>query len=172
MFSTLIHLGGRARPLALWLLFGSTAIASPAHASHPMSPVTVLFQSDYCGSDSASLEWITDPSRLEAIRANLAAPGARPPALPDIDPGSQPLLLLSMGSQATPGYRVSPGAPLPSIKGNTLRVPMHWSQPPAGLMLPQVITYPCLLFSVADGAYTRIELIDQKGQPRLSAIRP
>lgn len=172
MFSTPNKLTGRARPLALWLLFTSTAIASPADASSAMSPVTVLFESSSCGSDNASLEWISDAARLEAVRASLVAAGTAAPAPAAIDPTVQPVLLLSMGTQPTPGYRVSPGPDLPHSAGNTLLVPMRWSQPPAGLMLPQVITTPCVLFSVASGDYGRIEIIDQHGQPRLSAQRP
>lgn len=172
MFSILNRPICRARVLLPWLLLVSVAMASSAHASNAMTPVTVLFESSDCGSESATLEWLSDAARLQAIHATLASSGGAPPALPAIDPGAQPVLLLSMGTQPTPGYRVSPGAELPHSDADTLMVPMRWSQPPPGLMLPQVITTPCLLFSVANGNFNRIEIIDQQGKARLSATRP
>jgi len=162
----------RAATLVAGILLSSAAFAAPAQVDNPMHPVTVLFSSNQCGSDSDSLEWVTDPARLEVIRAALAAPGAAPPPLPTIDPATETVLLLSMGTQPTPGYQVSPGAELPTNEGRILRIPMHWRQPPAGVMLPQVITTPCLLFSVASGDYDRIDIIDQQGQLRLSANAP
>jgi len=157
---------------SLLIVMGVLSITSNAIADPAMKPATEIFAGSRCGSDAKALEWITDTVRLDTLRSHLAEQAPANEPLPTIDLVTESVFLLSMGTQPTPGYRVSPAPSAPKLDGNTLTISMHWRQPPEGLMLAQVITTPCLLFSVENGDYQQLQIVDQNGQQRLTASRP
>jgi len=148
---------------------GAMTFMTPLSANPTAAAVTVLYQGAHCGRDAEALVWISDPQQLAAM-GNQAAPA---PDLPAIGTGESALFLLSIGSRPTPGYGVMPmAAPGISSDDTSLTIPMRWLQPPEGMMLSQVITTPCLLFSVPDSGFAQLQLVDQDGKKRLSASRP
>lgn len=156
----------------LLMVFGVLSINSNAIAGPAMKPATEMFAGSRCGGDAEALEWITDTDRLDAIRDQLVKQSPVDKPLPTINLATDSVFLLSMGTRPTPGYGVSLTPTAPQLSGNTLTLDMHWRQPPEGLMLAQVLTNPCLLFSVDNGDYQQVRILDQNGQQRLTASRP
>jgi len=152
-------------------LLGMLTAASQAIASPTMPPVTVLFEGAYCGADNEALEWVTDQHRLDTIRNAAHSQAPTGTVFPTVKLSETAVFLLSLGTRPTPGYRTIPDE-AGNLDGTTLTVTLHWQQPPEGMILPQVITTPCLLFSVPDGNFDQLRLIDQHGMQRLSVPRP
>ena len=147
-------------------LAATTAAEPPPPPGAAANRATTLYQNVHCGGE-AGLEWIADSERLEALNTELGQHRLEdsPPTFAAVTPNTQ-VLLLRMGVQPTPGYGATPGDTRLSPDGHDLVISVDWHSPPEGLLLPQMITTPCVLFAVAEGPYTRVKLLDQDGTPR------
>ena len=96
--------------------------------------------------------------------------------LPGADPNGTDnnnwLVEVNMGSQPTPGYGLSLLSPTLQIEGDTASIALKWIKPPAGKMLPQMVTTPCLVLSIEKGDYTRLQIHDESGEVRYQMALP
>ena len=160
--------------LALCSHLATVAAATvPSHPASPANRATTLYQNTHCGGD-AGLEQISGNARLEALKIELGQhrPDESPPEFIAVTATPDTLtLLLRMGLQPTPGYGATPGELRPSPDGRELVISVDWHSPPEGVLLPQMITTPCVLFSIEGSPYATIRLIDQDGIQR-GQIKP
>ena len=52
-----------------------------------------------------------------------------------------------------------------------LTVPVDWREPLPGYVQTQVMTHPCLLVKLPNGAFSQIRVVDQDGRLRLEGVR-
>ena len=57
------------------------------------------------------------------------------------------------------------------MRDGVLTVRVNWREPAPGRRLAQVITHPCLLATLPNAGFTRIQIVDQQGRLRLEGKR-
>jgi hypothetical protein len=110
-------------------------------------------------SDSASIQ--ADSSRIdETSQTNRQGREA--------EQGSFWIVRVNMGQQPSGGYALRLKSNYLEISSDTARVALEWLRPESDSVQIQALTYPCLYLKVAKGDYTRLDIVDQKGQVRYS----
>jgi hypothetical protein len=111
----------------------------------------------------------------QAYRAALAAgglpPGGAPRATP-IDFASEGVLLVEMGQRPTAGYALALAAPEVRVVDGVATVAVRFDAPPAGAMVAQVVTSPCLLVRLPRAGLRELRVVDASGALRATARVP
>lgn len=82
------------------------------------------------------------------------------------DPGRY--ALVEMGQRHTGGYGVAASREA-RLSGDVLRLYVTFFSPGPGAMTTQMITSPCVLVRLPDGAYRTVEIYDQSGRLRAAS---
>jgi hypothetical protein len=153
--------------LALQGCAGTTRAGSEATA-----PVEKVYASGQCGGlDQPEVVWIADAETWRERYAQIMSQRMEPPPRPAVDFSRDGVLLITMGQQTTGGYGLSlTGAPA-IVQNGVLTVRVEWREPLPGYAQAQVMTNPCLLAKLPDGAFSHIRVIDQDGRLRLEGVR-
>jgi PrcB C-terminal len=130
----------------------------------------VLYRGGACGNllSNPGATWIDTPERYHAVyeqigRQTLGGTDQNPPEVDFEDSG---VLLIKMGNKPTGGYGLDVMENAVQIKGETAQVAVEWVAPPAGAVLPQVVTCPFILIRLPKTGYGLIEVLDQHGETR------
>ena len=147
--------------------------AGTLHAGAPeVLTVERLYASSTCGSlNLPEVVWIADAKTWQEQYALIVSPYIEPPSLPKVDFPHEGVLLITMGQRTTGGYSLRLTGMPATVQGGVLIVPVEWREPPPGYALTQVMTSPCLLAKVPNGAFSQIHVVDQDGQLRLKGVR-
>lgn len=127
----------------------------------------VIYTSAHCnsGEKRVTVSWISGPETLR-----LAMGGGRGPVLgaeraaPPIDFRAEGVLRVGIGLKTSAGYGFDKKEVVACIENGTATVRLALTTPPAGALVAQVLTDPCLLIRMPRGNYSRILVVDQQGQ--------
>ena len=140
-------------------------LKSPASAK--LLKLETLRLSSQCGSSLAT-QWVSGQQQLEKLLQ--AAQGmmisASPQAAPNVDFSQYGVLFLSMGQQRTGGYAIRLAREEMQIASGSAEVIVQWQEPEPGMMVTQVITYPCIFIKIPQGEYQQIRVVDQQQKVR------
>jgi hypothetical protein len=168
----------RMRPvttIVLGLLLPLTVACQPKTVKEPQQgsepAITVLYAGQHCGraQTAPSATWIDDARQLEISikRIQETMLGSKPLLLPELDFQHEIALLVEMGQRSTLGYHIAlTGADDLRITRGLARLTLDWVQPPAGVMVAQMISSPCLLLKLGRGDYTSVQILDKQGASR------
>ena len=155
--------------LVVLALQGCAGILSAESGAVPVEPV---YANGQCGGlDQPEAVWIADAEDWrrwygQATRLRMESP---PP--PAMDFSREGVLLIAMGQQSTGGYGLSLTGEPATVRDGVLTVRVEWREPLPGYAQAQVMTNPCLLAKLPDGAFSRIRIVDQDGRLRLEGVR-
>lgn len=74
------------------------------------------------------------------------------------------LVALSRGPQPSRGFELHLAHQARVVSPNTLALDVYWTEPDKTRLQPLVTTTPCLVVSVPEGPWERIEATDQNGE--------
>ena len=143
-----------------------------AAGSDEALPVASVYASSQCGSlNRPEAVWIADTEAWRRWYAQVMSLRMEPPPPPTVNFSREGVLLIAMGQQTTGGYGLSlTGAPA-TVQNGVLTVPVEWREPLSGYAQTQIMTNPCLLAKLPEGAFSRMRIIDQDGRTRLEGGR-
>jgi len=87
-----------------------------------------------------------------------------------IDFESMNVLILEMGQQTTTGYRLSLSETMVRVKNNEAVVSGQWDEPPKDSIQAQVITSPCVIFTLPKADYSRVTVDIQNKNRQYSVL--
>lgn len=123
-----------------------------------------------CGADleRPAAYWITGQAELEARFRRLDS--GESAFAPMVDFSRNGVLLVTMGTQPTTGYRLNYLPPRHQVRlqGSTLRLGLAWQTPEPDSIQAQVLTQPCLVLKLPRRDFDRVRVVDQDGTVRLS----
>jgi len=150
-----------------------TANGQPDKSSFP---VRFLYKGMYGGSNdlNPSALWITEENQLQKIyhqfgKLTIGSVQKQPPA---VDWSREGVLFVTMGRKPTGGYQLHLDQKNVIITNGVALVNLVWVEPSEGAMLPQVITSPFVMIILPKANYSRIHILDQKGQKQLEVFLP
>ena len=142
-------------------------VAAPANL-----PLAVLQSQDQCGGLSRpTVRWIVDPGEWRTVYAQIHHQWMTPPPPPAVDFPRDGVLLIAMGQQSSSGYGLTLADERATVRDGVLTVRVNWREPAPSRRRAQVITTPCLLATLPDAGFTRIQIVDQQGRQRLEGKR-
>ena len=142
-------------------------VAAPANL-----PLAVLQSQDQCGGLSRpTVRWIVDPGEWRTVYAQIHHQWMTPPPPPAVDFPREGVLLIAMGQQSSSGYGLTLADERATVRDGVLTVRVNWREPAPSRRRAQVITTPCLLATLPDAGFTRIQIVDQQGRQRLEGKR-
>lgn len=138
-----------------------------------MLSATAIYAASECGTagqGSTALRRIENPEQLALLYQQLYSNtiSDTPVSVPQIDFSSNAVLFISMGQKNTGGYAIRLAGKDVVVKNATASVVIDWLTPSPGAMTMQVLTNPCLLFSIPLADYNIVELVDQYRKVRAS----
>ena len=148
--------------MAFVLLVGGMLIGCQACGGEEPAqslPVTSLHSLSQCGATEQEVGWVKEPQQFSELILTLRLPADRL----TLDFTRYSLLVVYLGAQPNPGYQVQLLEEQAKLLGNRLRVGVERVMPDPDMLYAQVVTYPCLLLSIPNGAYQQVEVIDQFG---------
>lgn len=135
-------------------------------------PIATLASQDQCsGQNRPAVRWIADASEWRDLHARINSQWINPPPPPEVDFSREGVLLIAMGQRSSAGYGLVLADDVASVRNGVLTVPVSWREPPPGRQQGQVMTSPCLLATVPDAGFTRIQVVDREGRVRLTGER-
>lgn len=135
-------------------------------------PAEKLYAGSQCGGlDSPEVAWIADAEAWQRWYAQIMNLRMEPPPAPAVDFSRDGVLLIAMGQQTTGGYGLSLTGTPATVQDGVLTVPLAWREPLPGMILTQVMTSPCLLVKLSNGAFSRMRVVDQESRLRLEGVR-
>lgn len=155
--------------IALCLLIGgcgggdrvtTNSVLANSNCKGTLEPIKLVSLADVAGYRGTQLLQTVD-STTEQTATNPEAT-----AQPDSD---RPLFVaLSRGVQPTRGFELHLADQAlivdgPEGEGQSLEIPVHWTVPDPQKSHPLVNTHPCLVVSVPNAGWQRIEAVDQDG---------
>ena len=158
--------------LAAVFLAGLVAISGAAPAvSPPVLEVVSLFASLDCGgvAEEAGATWVKDEAEYQVMLQKIMAsqPGGASGLAP-VDFSRQGVLCLAMGYKPTAGFSLSLASGDLSVDHGTATLRVTWNEPPAGALVPQMLTSPCLLVRLPRAGFSRVRVVDQSGRERMT----
>lgn len=141
--------------LALLLLSG---LCATAQAASPVHESLGVEQCPLASGTPAQRSFYT-----QSGWQSFALPAALPAFAQAPDWRYERVLVLTLGSRPTPGYRLSLHAA--RIHLGQLDLQIEEQKPPADALLAQMITQPCLLLRVQKTGWQQVRLLDPLGQP-------
>lgn len=143
----------RYRPV--WLMI---VLALAGCAGGSTLPATTVLAYDQCQGLSPGLTRV-DFGAVAGIRGSTLL--SMTPNEASQAPEQTLLVAISRGRQPTPGYTLSlTGA---RRDNGTAIIDVSWTTPPAGAVLAQMLTHPCLVVGLMEGDLKRVEARDQSG---------
>lgn len=165
-----------ALQIIIMLVPGSCIYTANGQPDKSSLPVRLLHKGVYGGSKdlNPSALWVTEENQLQKIYHQLGklTIGSVKKQFPAVDWSREGVLFVTMGTKPTGGYQLQLGQKNVIITNGFAFVKLVWVEPPAGAMLPQVITSPFVMIILPKTNYSRIHIIDQKGQKRLEVFLP
>ena len=128
--------------------------------SDELVPTNALLSNGNCKGVTEPIKQVT-LAEAASYRGSvlLEAPEATP------ESGKLPLFIaLFRGVQPTRGFELTLAGQAVTRQAGILEVPVIWTEPVKSTSQPPVDTRPCLVVSVPDLGWTRIEAIDQHGE--------
>lgn len=156
-------------PRALPVLLAAALAGCAANsAGGPGVPVREVGRSAYCNTP--------DEMPRAQILSGAAAVGAWQSArgvelVPAASIRDRPHILVELGPRPTGGYHLAL-EPVASIVDGRLAVVATLHSPPAGAMVSQAITSPCVLGELAPGPYHGVEVRNTAGETWIAAPAP
>ncbi len=95
----------------------------------------------------------------------LASAQLPPPDRPDVNFRTTRVAVVSAGRFSTGGYGLDLFRPTATVKDGTLRLPVQLSQPGAGSVVTQALTWPCLVVAFPTTGVTRVEALGVASLP-------
>ncbi len=130
--------------------------------------VDMLYASQQCGFAQATprVTWIDNALQLEAsikkVQRNTL--GGKSINFPKLDFKHEIVLLVEMGRQATLGYQIKLSeADSLTVKQGKVQLTLDWVQPPAGSIVAQIVSSPCLLLKLERGNYMSVQILNRQG---------
>ena len=133
--------------------------------------VTLVSQSQCGGLDRPAVRWIADPGEWRTVYAQIQNQWMTPPPPPAVDFPREGVLLVAMGQQPSAGYVLTLLDEVATVRDGLLTVRVNWREPAPSRRRAQVITTPCLLATLPDAGFNRIQIVDQQGRQRLEGKR-
>lgn len=173
MVATATHRRRLRRHLRRGLLTALALLAAACRSTGAPPALTVqpLYSSAHCNSPSteAAAVWIDERAALIAvfqrIRGHILDDAVVPP---EVNFERAAVLLIEMGRRNTGGYGLQLVDRYPDIVGERARVRVAWNRPAEDVMVPQVLTSPCLMLEIPRGRYSSVQVIDQAGRVRVT----
>lgn len=153
------------------------ALAGCAQSGGPVMnnanpPIATLQSLDQCGGlNYPAVRWIADPGEWRTVYAQIQNQWMTPPPPPAVDFPREGVLLVAMGQRPSAGYVLTLIDEVATVRDGLLTVRVNWREPAPGRRRAQVITTPCLLATLPDAGFTRIQIVDQQGRQRLEGKR-
>jgi len=154
-----------------WLIPGCAAEV-PSTDQVQTIPVKVLYYDSECGGPgaAASAVWIARPEALPKMpRHTIGGPGS---GTIRWDPAVDGAVWLQMGRQPTGGYGLTLPVPTARVVDGVAHVGIQWREPSPELIVPQVLTSPCMVFSLPRAGLRAVHIEDQNGTVRAKVSLP
>ena len=135
-------------------------------------PIAALSSQGQCGAlNRPAVRWIARSNEWRELYAQANSQWLDPPSPPTVDFPRAGVLLIAMGQRSTAGYGLTLADEVATVRGGMLTVRVDWREPPPGRRQAQVMTSPCLLATVPEAGFTRIQIVDREGRVRLEGER-
>jgi hypothetical protein len=158
-------------PVLIMLILGGCIYSTNSVADNLSLPVRLLYEGVHGGGDTSNPNAyrIATEDQLQKIYNQFGKLtfGAVKRQAPNVDFSREEVLFVAMGQKPTAGYQLQLHQNKIIITNEAAVLSLAWIEPPAGAILPQVITSPCILVALPMGNYSRIYILDQKEQKRL-----
>ncbi len=136
-------------------------------------PIQVAYRDSQCMKERAIIEPIHNTTVLTDWWQTLARQQIPAKPLPQslgaIDFDRSAVFVLSMGSQPTAGYGIDLHSDRATVQRESLTIPAGWQEPPADTMVVQVVTSPCIVFTVPAKQYQTVIVRDRQGNTLVEA---
>lgn len=146
-------------------MIGCQTGGGPAPAIVPL-PVKVLSSSLHCrpASGSWTVTLVDSPAMLELMASKIDAHliGTSSKKLPPVNLEDGYVIAVEMGRQPTAGFGIDPKKVSATVTDRTVILRISWHGPAVDVLVPQVVTSPCLFVFLARGSYDQILVKDQK----------
>jgi len=154
--------------LAALVALGCSVGVAPVASQAAPEAVSLLAGLD-CGGEAeeTSATWITEEGAYRVVLQKMMArqPGGAGPA--PVDFSRQGVLRIAMGYKPTAGFSLGLADGEVTVDNGTATVRVTWNEPPAGALVPQMLTSPCLLVRLSRTGFSRVRVVDQDGRQRL-----
>jgi hypothetical protein len=158
--------------LLVILLLPSGCVGTDGHSKEKLTlKVRLLFKGGQCNTNRLNPHaiWIEDPDQFKKTYTRLTKHtiGTQQDLSSRIDFSREGILVVAMGQKPTGGYGLELNREFAVIADDTAVLRVSWIEPPKGVVLPQIITSPCLAVILPKGPYSQIHLLDQDAHLRL-----
>lgn len=149
--------------------------AACGHRNLPVAQSTELLmkvlyagQTCPCKTSQPELIWLDDRQKLAQFmeQARQSMLGSTGDLAGPVDFSSHRVLAIAMGRQSTAGFGLSLDGEQARLKGDSVVIPVVWSEPQEGAKVAQMLTSPCLLIQLPVGDYTQVWVQDQNDRTR------
>jgi len=121
--------------------------------------ITLIFEANQCNIKAPELRLLDSEAEISLLKPqaiSLSTPDQKEPSLPKVDPQTQQLVLIALGQKNTAGYSLSDIADNVTLKDGMLVLPQDVHKT-SGQVVAQVITSPCAVIAIKNGAYKGIQ---------------
>ncbi|MDX1756493.1 MAG: protease complex subunit PrcB family protein [Marinobacter sp.] len=158
--------------LTIALVVSVMALASACANQSEPQPVTAslarqVTASAHCGLSAPGMLYLSKADDLRRL-TELPGQALSPSSLSGLDFSREHLVIVALGQKTTAGYGVS--LDFARLSGDELRLEMVLQEPPAGAMVAQVLTTPCVAIAVTSRGWRRLTVAGD-GLPSMSRHR-
>ena len=140
--------------------------ALSADSTKPMT-AQVLYRGNRCAATKLGVHIIRDAASWAEWKRQqqtlFSASGEEENRAADLEFSQVSIIVISMGQQPTPGYAIEVPEGSVTLRGTSLAISTIWKQPPEDAILAQMLTSPCIAFTIPTTQYTTVEIKDQDG---------
>ncbi len=130
-------------------------------------PIQIAYRDSQCMKERAIIEPIHNITVLmdwwQPLARQQIPAKQLPQSLRAINFERSAVFVLSMGSQPTAGYGIELHSDRATVQRESLTIPAGWQEPPADTMVAQVVTSPCIVFTVPANRYQTVMVRDRQG---------
>lgn len=141
---------------------------SPVSDSTEPVQLEVVYRGSRCAAVEPGIQVIRDTAawtewKRQRDRQVLSATDGPDDEATVIDFGQLTVIVISMGQRPTPGYAVEVPEDSAVLQGESLIISSVWQRPAEGAILPQVLTSPCVAFTVPAAQYNAVQIKNEQG---------
>lgn len=157
----------RLTPSFTWLIALVLVSLSGCESEERVNTVSVLANTNCKGAPQGITEvGFADIARFRGSELVIPEGSAE-----NVDDDLPVLVALSRGPQPSRGFELHLANQARVVADNALELEVYWTEPDTSKSQPLVTTTPCLVVSVPEGPWQRIEATDQNGISLGSLIR-
>ena len=154
-------MASRFRVLVLALAAQGCTGGQPARPLSGEVHLQTVLSSSQCGrlGGGTTVVLVTTDTEWHQIWRRLTGRQLPAPELPDINFRQSRVAIVSAGRFSTGGYGLNLYRDTASVKDGTMLLPVQLSEPAAGSVVTQALTWPCIAIAFPTTGVTRVEAL-------------